>query len=82
MIRPRSEANEQMPVQAKRRNSVADALMCFGRYGENGFAEFLKSSPLVRIRVCARYSSIILGFGFVKAISVVLISPRKHLSAS
>jgi hypothetical protein len=49
VIRPRAEGNEQTPIQTKRGESVADALLRLGRDGADSLAEFLEGGSLIGI---------------------------------
>ena len=49
VIRPRAEGNERTPIQTKRGESVADALLRLGRDGADSLAEFLEGGPLIGI---------------------------------
>ena len=49
VIRPRAEGNERTPIQTKRGESVADALLRLGRDGADGLAEFLERGRLIGI---------------------------------
>ena len=50
MIRPCAEGNEQTPIQTKRSESVADALLRLWRDGADSLAEFLEGGSLIGIR--------------------------------
>ena len=49
VTRPSAEGNERTPIQTKRGESVADALLRLGRDGADGLAEFLEGGPLIGI---------------------------------
>ena len=47
VLRRRAKVHEQFPVQANRRDSVANALLRFGRRGLDRLAQLLKRRPLL-----------------------------------
>jgi hypothetical protein len=49
VIRPCAEGNERTPIHTKSGESVADALLRFGRDGADDLPEFLKGDPLIGI---------------------------------
>jgi hypothetical protein len=49
VIHPRAEGDERTPIQTKRGESVADALLRLGRDGADGLAEFLERGSLIGI---------------------------------
>src|SRR5438094_8646228 len=50
MIRPCAEENQRTSIKAKRRNSIADALLRFRSDGTDCFPEFRQRPPLIRLR--------------------------------
>ena len=50
VIRPCAEENQRTPIQAERRNSIADTLLHFRSDGMDRFADFRQRPPLIRLR--------------------------------